>query len=85
MHAAHMWSESSVGVDFAGAGAQSDSGENATQASSDIDKDIHRTFPGHRTFQTQEGLDALRRVSCIPHSRIHSLDPPLVQGLECRV
>lgn len=32
------------------------------QASSDIEKDIRRTFPGHRIFETTEGLNALRRV-----------------------
>lgn len=32
------------------------------QASSDIEKDIRRTFPGHRIFETPEGLNALRRV-----------------------
>jgi Rab-GTPase-TBC domain/FYVE zinc finger len=28
----------------------------------EIEKDLHRTFPGHRVFETKDGLDTLRRV-----------------------
>ena len=36
--------------------------EMQTQVNSDIDKDLQRTFPGHRMFTTPDGLAALRRV-----------------------
>jgi hypothetical protein len=34
----------------------------AQSASSDIEKDLHRTFPNHAVYGTLEGVDLLRRV-----------------------
>lgn len=35
---------------------------NPTQAISEIEKDLHRTFPNNAVFETTEGIDTLRRV-----------------------